>query len=130
MVCNYIIIHPLLKHQTISIYHLILNGNILFFQNLIQLFPFRYMDRSGISAIADIASSSASVQIKAKVISRTLYGPSGSIVDQSGPQIHFNACKSRDHVLRCVYGNTDYVDIGMIHYVDSEKTWKEIGTCF
>ena len=77
--------------------------------DLIQLFPFRYMDRSGISAIADIASSSASVQIKAKVISRTLYGPSGSIVDQSGPQIHFNACKRLSVIVEDQSGRMEMV---------------------
>lgn len=77
--------------------------------DLIQLFPFRYMDRSGITEIADIASSSASVQIRAKVVSRTLYGPSGSIIDQSGPQIHFNACKRLSVVVEDASGRMEMV---------------------
>lgn len=61
--------------------------------DLIHLYPFRYIDRSGISTIASISGGLAQVQIQAKVISRTLYGPSSAIVSQETNPIHFNACK-------------------------------------
>ena len=77
--------------------------------DLIQLFPFRYMDRSGITDIASIASTAASVQVRAKVVNRTLYGPSGSIIDQSGPQIHFNACKRLSVVVEDASGRMEMV---------------------
>lgn len=60
---------------------------------LINLYPFRYIDRSGFCPIAEVRSDFASVQIRAKVLSRTLYGPSSSIVSQQTNPIHFNACK-------------------------------------
>lgn len=74
--------------------------------DLIHIYPFRYMDRSGITPIAEIASSSASVQIKARIVSRTLYGPSGAMIDQSGAQIHFNACKRLTCCTVSVYSKT------------------------
>ena len=51
------------------------------------------MDRSGITPIAEARPDLASLQIRARVVSRTLYGPSGSIVSQDTNPIHFNACK-------------------------------------
>lgn len=61
--------------------------------DLIQFFPFRYIDRSGIQSIAGITPDLAFVQIKAKVLTRTLYGPSASIVSQDTNPIHWGACK-------------------------------------
>ena len=61
--------------------------------DLIHLYPFRYVDRSGITPIAEARPDLASLQIRARVVSRTLYGPSGSIVSQDTNPIHFNACK-------------------------------------
>ena len=61
--------------------------------DLIHFYPFRYIDRSGITPIADVTPDAASIQLQARVVSRTLYGPSGSIVAQDGPQIHWGACK-------------------------------------
>ena len=61
--------------------------------DLIHLYPFRYVDRSGITPVAEARPDLASLQIRARVVSRTLYGPSGSIVSQDTNPIHFNACK-------------------------------------
>lgn len=61
--------------------------------DLIHLYPFRYVDRSGITPIAEARPDLASLQIRARVVRRTLYGPSGSIVSQDTNPIHFNACK-------------------------------------
>ena len=61
--------------------------------DLIQFFPYRYIDRSGIQDIAGITPDLAFVQIKAKVLTRTLYGPSASIVSQDTNPIHWGACK-------------------------------------
>ena len=61
--------------------------------DLIQLYPHRYVDRSGITLIADARPDTAWLQIRARVISRTLYGPSGSIVSQDTSPIHFGACR-------------------------------------
>ena len=61
-------------------------------EDLLHLYPFRYIDRSSIQKIAEVCSSLASVQIRGKVVSRTLYGPASSVIEQSGP-VKFNICK-------------------------------------
>ena len=62
--------------------------------DLIHFYPHRYVDRSGLTSIARVRPELASVQIRARVVGRTLYGPSGSIVSQEeGGAIRFNACR-------------------------------------
>ena len=66
--------------------------------DLIHVYPYRYIDRSGYQKIASLTPDLAYVQVKAKVVARTLYGPSGSVVYQTGvtpegTQIKFNAAK-------------------------------------
>lgn len=54
--------------------------------DLIHFYPFRYIDRSGITPIADIHSES-SIQVQATVVSSVLYGASGNVIDpESGPK--------------------------------------------
>ena len=60
---------------------------------LIRLYPFRYMDRSSIQHIASVSQSLAYIQVLGKVVSRTLYGPSSSLLDTSGERIHWGAAK-------------------------------------
>ena len=60
--------------------------------DLIHLYPFRYIDRSGITRICDIRPDLAFVQIRARVVSRTLYGPASTVILQDG-EIRFNAVK-------------------------------------
>ena len=55
------------------------------FSDLIHLYPFRYIDRSSLQKIADIRPDLAYVQILARVMRVTLYGPGSSIFWQSGP---------------------------------------------
>ena len=52
--------------------------------DLIHLYPFRYIDRSGIVPIAQVAPDVAFVQIQATVVSRTLYGPQSAVVSETG----------------------------------------------
>ena len=54
--------------------------------DLIRLYPFRYIDRSSIQNIASVSQDVASIQIQARVVSRTLYGPAGSIVKTDIPR--------------------------------------------
>ena len=53
-------------------------------EDLIDFYPFRYIDRSGIQKIASISSSAASVQILGRVVRTTLYGPGSSLLCQTG----------------------------------------------
>ena len=46
---------------------------------LLHIYPFRYIDRSKFFRIADIEGDAAYIQIKAKVLSRTLYGQQGPL---------------------------------------------------
>ena len=47
---------------------------------LLRIYPFRYIDRSRFWRISEIAGEEAYIQIKARVVSRTLYGPSGAVI--------------------------------------------------
>lgn len=68
--------------------------------DLIHLYPFRYIDRSSITPIANVYPDLAYVQIRAKVLKCTLYGAQGPLdtrvegmsARSDGPQIKFNLC--------------------------------------
>ena len=60
------------------------------FSDLIHLYPFRYIDRSGIQRIAEVTPDVAHVQVMARVVRATLYGPGSSIFvqrSQAGTEI-------------------------------------------
>ena len=61
--------------------------------DLLAIYPFRYIDRSRICPIAEVAGDAAFIQIKGKIISRTLYGPQGSVVKTDSDKILWNAAK-------------------------------------
>ena len=77
--------------------------------DLIGLYPFRYIDRSGITPIAEIQSTAASVQIRARVLSRTLLGPSGAVISQLSQPIHFNAAKRLSVMVEDASGSIELV---------------------
>ncbi len=60
--------------------------------DLIRIYPFRYIDRSGITRICEVRPDLAYVQIRARVVSRTLWGQGSSLIPQEG-EIRFNAVK-------------------------------------
>ena len=53
--------------------------------DLIRIYPFRYVDRTAIHAIADIVPDMAYVQILARVVSVSLYAGSGQAIDPGAP---------------------------------------------
>ena len=60
------------------------------FGDLIHLYPFRYIDRSSIQRIAEVTPDVASVQVMARVVRATLYGPGSSVFvqrSQAGTEI-------------------------------------------
>ena len=77
--------------------------------DLIHLYPFRYIDRSGVTPIAQVAPDLAFVQLQATVLTRTLYGPSGSIVSQDTNPIHFGACKRLSVIVEDATGRMEMV---------------------
>ncbi len=54
--------------------------------DLLHVYPFRYIDRSRIWKIAEIQGDAAYVQIQARVVSRTLYGPQGTVIPPGAPK--------------------------------------------
>ena len=77
--------------------------------DLIHLYPFRYIDRSGVTPIAQVAPDLAFVQLQATVLTRTLYGPGGSIVSQDTNPIHFGACKRLSVIVEDASGRMEMV---------------------
>ncbi|MDT3366369.1 MAG: ATP-dependent DNA helicase RecG, partial [Bacteroidota bacterium] len=53
--------------------------------DFIRIYPFRYVDRTAIHAIADIVPDMAYVQILARVVSVSLYAGSGQAIDPGAP---------------------------------------------
>ena len=77
--------------------------------DLIHLYPFRYIDRSGITPIARVEPDLAYVQLQARVVSRTLYGPGSSIVPQETDPIHWGACKRLSVIVEDESGRMEMV---------------------
>ena len=77
--------------------------------DLIHLYPFRYIDRSGITPIAQVAPDLAFVQLQATVVTRTLYGPSSSIVSQETDPIYWGAVKRLSVIVEDASGRMEMV---------------------
>ena len=77
--------------------------------DLIRLYPFRYIDRSTIQTIASSSQNLASIQILGKVVSRTLLGPSSSLIDTSGEKIHWGAAKRLSVIVEDASGRMEMV---------------------
>ena len=76
--------------------------------DLLRIYPFRYIDRSRIYRIAEIGGD-AFVQVKARVVSRTLYGPQSSVVPADGPKILWNAVKRLSVIVEDSSGQMEMV---------------------
>ncbi len=61
--------------------------------DLIHLYPFRYIDRSSLTRIADIRPDVAYVQVMARVVSVTLLGAKGVVVNPGSGPVHYNMVK-------------------------------------
>ncbi|MBR1576919.1 MAG: ATP-dependent DNA helicase RecG [Bacteroidales bacterium] len=77
--------------------------------DLIHLYPFRYIDRSGITPIAQVAPDLAHVQLQATVIKRTLYGPNSAVVSQETQPIHWGAVKRLSVIVEDASGQMEMV---------------------
>ena len=78
-------------------------------EDLISFFPFRYVDRNGITPIAEITPDLASVQILASVVSRTLYGPGSSAIPQDESSIRTGKCKRMSVMVEDASGTMEIV---------------------
>lgn len=63
------------------------------FGDLVRIYPTRYIDRSSIIRISEIRPDMAYVQIKAKVVKRTLIGTGGPMEAAEGKEIKFNMAR-------------------------------------
>ena len=77
--------------------------------DLIHLYPFRYIDRSGVVPIAQVAPDLAFVQLQATVISRALLGPGGAVVSQETNPIHWGAVKRLSVIVEDASGRMEMV---------------------
>ena len=77
--------------------------------DLIHLYPFRYIDRSGTVPIAQVAPDLAYVQLQATVLTRTLYGPGSAIVSQDTDPIHWGAVKRLSVIVEDASGRMEMV---------------------
>jgi ATP-dependent DNA helicase RecG len=77
--------------------------------DLIHLYPFRYIDRSGTVPIAQVAPDLAYVQLQATVLTRTLYGPGSAIVSQETDPIHWGAVKRLSVIVEDASGRMEMV---------------------
>lgn len=62
-------------------------------EDLINFYPFRYVDRNGITPIGDITPGPVQVQIKARVVSRTLYAQGGAPIEEVESSLKTGKCK-------------------------------------
>ena len=90
--------------------------------DLIHFYPFRYIDRSGVQRIGDLTPDLAFCQIKAKVVARTLYGPSSSIVSQETNPIHWGAVKRLSVIVEDESGRMELVFFKGIKWSFSKLT--------
>lgn len=62
-------------------------------RELLEFFPFRYVDRSGITPIAQARPDLAYIQIEARVVSRALYASGGVQIIPDERKQKLNSCK-------------------------------------
>lgn len=56
------------------------------FDDLLHFYPFRYTDRSRVCPIAELDSCEAQVQVVARIVSVSLYGPQNTLFYRIGPE--------------------------------------------
>ena len=76
-------------------------------EELLRIYPFRYIDRSRITPISEARPDAAYIQIQAKVCSVTLYNAQGVYTPAQGEVIRFNTVKRMSVI---VQDNTGYME--------------------
>ena len=67
--------------------------NISTLEDLLRLYPFRYIDKSSFTRICDARPDMAYIQIRAKVLRVDLFGAGQQTMSQSGEDLKFNTVK-------------------------------------
>lgn len=97
------------------------------FGDLIGFYPFRYIDRSGITSISSITSSEAAVQIMARIVRVRLYGvgsniiydrvPDGTVPQGGGQAVKFNLVKRMSVIVQDASGEMELVWFKGVKYM-------------
>ena len=83
--------------------------NISTLEDLLRLYPFRYIDKSSFSRICDARPDMAYIQIRAKVLRVDLYGAGQQTMAQSGEGVKFNTVKRMSVWVTDGYGEMEMV---------------------
>ena len=83
--------------------------NINTLEDLLRLYPFRYIDKSSFSRICDARPDMAYIQIRAKVLRVDLYGAGQQTMAQSGEGVKFNTVKRMSVWVTDGYGEMEMV---------------------
>ena len=83
--------------------------NIRTLEDLLRLYPFRYIDKSSFTRICDARPDMAYIQIRAKVLRVDLYGAGQQTMAQSGEGVKFNTVKRMSVWVTDGYGEMEMV---------------------
>ena len=83
--------------------------NISTLEDLLRLYPFRYIDKSSFTRICDARPDMAYIQIRAKVLRVDLYGAGQQTMSQSGEGVKFNTVKRMSVWVTDGYGEMEMV---------------------
>ena len=78
-------------------------------EDLLRLYPFRYIDKSSFTRICDARPDMAYIQIRAKVLRVDLYGAGQQTMAQSGEEVKFNTVKRMSVWVSDGYGEMEMV---------------------
>ena len=78
-------------------------------EDLLRLYPFRYIDKSSFTRICDARPDMAYIQIRAKVLRVDLYGAGQQTMAQSGEGVKFNTVKRMSVWVSDRYGEMEMV---------------------
>lgn len=83
--------------------------NINTLEDLLRLYPFRYIDKSSFTRICDARPDMAYIQIRANVLRVDLYGAGQQTMAQSGEGVKFNTVKRMSVWVTDGYGEMEMV---------------------
>ena len=83
--------------------------NIRTLEDLLRLYPFKYIDKSSFTRICDARPDMAYIQIRAKVLRVDLYGAGQQTMAQSGEGVKFNTVKRMSVWVTDGYGEMEMV---------------------
>ncbi|MGM9738810.1 MAG: ATP-dependent DNA helicase RecG [Candidatus Cryptobacteroides sp.] len=86
-------------------------------QELLRVYPYKYIDRTTVQPISSIQSTAAAVQIRAQVVSSVLLNKAGNQVDASSGQVNFNTVSRLSAIVSDGTGSMEIVFFKGIKYI-------------